>query len=32
MIRPDSEVKPLEDKVSVSVSCYDGQTRTVKLK
>ena len=32
MIRPDSEVKALEDKVSVSVSCYDGQTRTIKLK
>ena len=32
MIRPDSEVKVLDDKLSVSVSCYDGQTRTVKLK
>ena len=32
MIRPNSEVKVLDDKVSVSVSCYDGQTRTVKLK
>ncbi len=32
MIRPDSEIKVLDDKLSVSVSCYDGQTRTVKLK
>ena len=32
MIRPDSEIKVLDDKVSVSVVCYDGQTRTVKLK
>ena len=32
MIRPDSEIKVLEDNVSVSVSCYDGQTRTVRLK
>ena len=32
MIRPDSEVMVLDDKLSVSVSCYDGQTRTVKLK
>jgi hypothetical protein len=31
MIRPDSEVK-VNDASSVSVSCYDGQTRTVKLK
>lgn len=32
MIRPDSEIKVLDDKMSVSVSCYDGQNRTVKLK
>lgn len=31
MIRPDSEVT-VADPVSVNVSCYDGKTRTVKLK
>ena len=31
MIRPDSEVT-VADASSVSVSCYDGQTRTVRLK
>lgn len=31
MIRPDSEVRVL-DALSVSVDCYDGKTRTVKLK
>lgn len=31
MIRPDSAVKVL-DSTSVSVECYDGQSRTVKLK
>lgn len=31
MIRPDSEVKVV-DAASVSVDCYDGKSRTVKLK
>lgn len=31
MIRPDSEIKPLEG-ASVDVVCYDGKHRTVKLK
>lgn len=31
MILPDSEVKVM-DSASVSVKCYDGKTRTVKLK
>ena len=31
MILPDSEVR-IVDGTSVSVDCYDGQARTVKLK
>ena len=31
MIRPDSAVKVVDD-TTVEVSCYDGKTRTVKLK
>lgn len=31
MIRPDSEVRTV-DSATVSVDCYDGKTRTVKLK
>ena len=31
MIRPDSEVRTVDER-SVSVDCYDGQTRTVVLK
>ena len=30
-IRPDSEVRKV-DESSVQVSCYDGKTRTVKIK
>ena len=32
MIRPDSVVKILDGGTSVSVDCYDGKSRTVKLK
>jgi hypothetical protein len=32
MIRPDSEVRILDGGTSVSVDCYDGKSRTVKLK
>ena len=32
MIRPDSKITVLDDGMSVSVECYDGQTRTVKIK
>ena len=31
MIRPDSQIKPLEG-ASVEVACYDGKVRAVKLK
>lgn len=32
MIRPDSEVRILDGGTSISVDCYDGKSRTVKLK